>query len=59
MAKYEEGFWLTKGVTSHYETSLWRSIRNFWPGVGQKISFNVEDGRRIMFWKETGWEMAS
>lgn len=52
-AKYEkEDFWKTKNVVSAYGICLWRSIRNLWHAFFEKIIFNINNGKKIMFWED-------
>ncbi|WMV24736.1 hypothetical protein MTR67_018121 [Solanum verrucosum] len=52
-AKYEKiDHWKTKEVTSTYGISLWRSIRNLWHCFFQRTRFNVNNGRKILFWED-------
>lgn len=44
---------MTRGVKLLMEL-LWKSIRNFWSGFSEKLSYNVKDEkrRRILFWED-------
>ena len=50
--KYENiwGGWWTKEVTTTYDVSLWRSIRQGWPAFFKSIIFKVGNGNRIKLW---------
>lgn len=51
--KYEkEEFWMTKGVHTPYGVCLWRSIRNLWPNLKDKLSLIVKDEKKALFWED-------
>ncbi|KAG5576649.1 hypothetical protein H5410_056783 [Solanum commersonii] len=52
-AKYEESDnWMTKGVTTPYGVSLWKSIRSLWDEFKPNTKIKVVDGAKTRFWKE-------
>lgn len=52
-AKYETlSNWTTKEVTAAYGVSLWRSIRLAWVSFLGNTSFNVNNGRKVLFWDD-------
>lgn len=52
-AKYETlSNWTTKEVTAAYGVSLWRSIRLVWVSFLGNTSFNVNNGRKVLFWDD-------
>lgn len=51
--KYDmEGKWTTKTVEGPYGVSLWKSIRNLWPKLMNKVSFKVGNDMKIYFWED-------
>lgn len=52
-AKYDmENNWMTKMVTTLYGCGIWRCIRNLWPMLLSRISFQVGNGRKVLFWED-------
>uniref|UniRef100_M1CC58 Reverse transcriptase zinc-binding domain-containing protein n=1 Tax=Solanum tuberosum TaxID=4113 RepID=M1CC58_SOLTU len=47
-----EDKWMTEGVTSPYDCSVWRSIRNLWLLVKDRIKIKVGNGEKVAFWND-------
>lgn len=45
-------FWMTRGVNTTYGVCLWRSKKNLWPRLKDKLSLNVKDGRKTQLWED-------
>ncbi|WMV38316.1 hypothetical protein MTR67_031701 [Solanum verrucosum] len=44
--------WMTEEVTTPYNCSVWRSIRNLWQLVSTRTSCKVGNGEKMAFWKD-------
>ena len=48
----EQGGWCSKEVRDGYGLGLWIAIRRKWHVVSSRLSFVVDNGQRVRFWKD-------
>ena len=48
----EEGDWCTRAVSERYGVGLWKAIRNEWLFLKSRLAYQVDNGRRVKFWKD-------
>ena len=49
----QEGGWCTLDTTGGFGVGFWKAILSCWPGVSSNLSFEVGNGQKIKFWKDT------
>nr|XP_016497204.1 PREDICTED: uncharacterized protein LOC107816041 [Nicotiana tabacum] len=47
-----DGRWCTAGASGPYGASVWKSIRNLWPGFISNVSIKVGNGNKTSFWND-------
>ena len=44
--------WCSQEVREAHDIGIWKGIRMDWELVGAQISFSVDNGRRVRFWRD-------